>query len=187
MDKDNVFINHFISNAKLRKALLQNDEEMFREGLKESKDKPMMVIKAVIHCDLYPFFQILLEFFEFQKIRRGILEGCLENNKIEWVIFALDKWGLKELPTLFFECESVQLFQFLVDRGWDPNSVEIRNIQTALHKSAEGGRLDVVKILLANGAFVNPTDLNGNTPLHLAGIIYWMFLNTSEDEKDRSC
>ena len=43
---------------------------------------------------------------------------------------------------------------------------------TALHRAADCGNVEILELLLSNGADINAKDRNGNTPLHLASF-FW--------------
>ena len=60
-----------------------------------------------------------------------------------------------------------EMVEFLLTHGASPNFHPPKT-QSALHLAAWSGRLDVVKALLAHGAFVDERTENGETPLLLA-------------------
>lgn len=56
---------------------------------------------------------------------------------------------------------------FLVDTGEDINGRTGPKLQAPLHVACEKGNVEVVQLLLTNGAIVDICDVNGCTPLHL--------------------
>ena len=48
------------------------------------------------------------------------------------------------------------------------NAVDIATQETPLHRAADNGHIEVVRILLDHGAYINAQDALGCTPLHLA-------------------
>ena len=56
----------------------------------------------------------------------------------------------------------------LVNAGEDINAKTGIKLQAPLHLAAERGAVDVVQLLLSNGAIVDVTDVDGRTPLHYA-------------------
>ena len=61
---------------------------------------------------------------------------------------------------------SVANATLLLDHGADPNARDHKGF-TALHRAAEMGELQIVKLLLDRGAFPD-LDAGGHTPLSLA-------------------
>jgi len=62
----------------------------------------------------------------------------------------------------------VKTFKFLLDHGVDVNYQDEQYGATALHTSSQGGKEDIVKILLKRGADVNLKSKEGNAPLMAA-------------------
>lgn len=56
----------------------------------------------------------------------------------------------------------------LLDSSTDPDASEPYQGTTALHNAAFNGRLEVIELLLAHGAALDPLDSDGGTPLHWA-------------------
>ena len=61
---------------------------------------------------------------------------------------------------------SVAKAALLLDHGADPNARDNKGF-TALHRAAEIGEVQIVRLLLERGAFPHP-DAAGHTPLSLA-------------------
>lgn len=61
---------------------------------------------------------------------------------------------------------SVKQVNFLIDHGADPNAADARGF-TSLHRAAEMGKPDIVKILLTRNAS-SEVEAQGHTPLSLA-------------------
>jgi uncharacterized protein len=60
----------------------------------------------------------------------------------------------------------VQMVHVLLAAGADPLQLELRMGASALHKAAQSGVVDVARLLLDHGAFVNQqTPVHGHTPL----------------------
>ncbi|RYG56550.1 hypothetical protein EON66_02625, partial [archaeon] len=61
-----------------------------------------------------------------------------------------------------------EALQYLLNSGEDVNSRTGLHLRSPLHIAASAGALEVVRMLLANGARVDIVDVNGCSPLHLA-------------------
>src|ERR1051325_1833617 len=61
-----------------------------------------------------------------------------------------------------------KIVSMLLERGADVNAQDKGRHWTALHFAAQSQRDDIVKVLLENGARVDPVDTFGNTPLWVA-------------------
>ncbi|RDW66000.1 hypothetical protein BP6252_09635 [Coleophoma cylindrospora] len=64
--------------------------------------------------------------------------------------------------------KSRRIVELFLRAGADPNSIQPDNRYTALHKAAEGGDVEIVKLLVERGADVNAELPGGLTALHLA-------------------
>ena len=56
-----------------------------------------------------------------------------------------------------------------LDAGEEVDAKDDKFVGTFLHWAAAGGQNEIVELLIAEGADVNATDGDGDTPLHLAG------------------
>lgn len=63
-----------------------------------------------------------------------------------------------------------EIAAMLLDKGADINARDMRGQQSVLHLAAMNGLVEVVKVLVANGAEVNSTNKIGQTPLIYAVI-----------------
>lgn len=61
------------------------------------------------------------------------------------------------------------MVEMLLDANADPNAQD-KEKRTPLHVAAEGGRLSVVRVLLATKGRLGVKDMHGCTPLHYAAI-----------------
>ena len=61
--------------------------------------------------------------------------------------------------------DGVHVAQLLLDRGVDVN-IRRKDYRTPLHVASYYGKLEIVQLLLANGAKVDGVDNIGETPLH---------------------
>ncbi len=63
------------------------------------------------------------------------------------------------------------IVRYLLHKDPKNNGADNRRFgRTALHAAAKNGRLAICQILIDKGAFVDPVDYNGETPLHLASL-----------------
>lgn len=73
------------------------------------------------------------------------------------------------------------------------NYIDSKDGQTPLHKSCIIGNLDILKLLIENGANLNITNKNGWYPIHLASyfgntqiVLYLLQLNTNDSDNNSS-
>lgn len=100
--------------------------------------------------------------------------GCpLENKPEEKLPSALARFEASEKLPIRVAISSGNLVSVktLLDLGISPNTQIYRSrFQTLLHYAVELNRLDVIKLLIMNGANVDSRDADGNTPLNIASI-----------------
>lgn len=98
-----------------------------------------------------------------------ILQFLLENGAN---VNAADKFGNTPLHFRFdddYDTDGqLNVAQLLIENGANVNAKAKRDGITPLHQAASNRHLDFVKVLIQNGAQVDPTDNEEKTPLHLA-------------------
>ena len=67
--------------------------------------------------------------------------------------------------------ERLEIVQWLLGHGADPNALDSKHKWTALHEAAALGYLEVAQTLLQHNADANIHNRNGEIPLHLASVV----------------
>jgi ankyrin repeat protein len=81
-------------------------------------------------------------------------------------MIGVDQAGRMPLHSAALENDIVRVNELLA-HGADPNSADADDF-TPLHFASQQGALEAARILLNNGAAVDPTNVHGNTPLWMA-------------------
>jgi ankyrin repeat protein len=94
--------------------------------------------------------------FGAPSVSRPILDGD-EEEKVSQVVRIVNEGDLEALKSSILQ---------------DPSCVYVQDSskRTPLHMAADRGRVEMVQILIANGAWIDAQDEEGDTPLHLASI-----------------
>jgi len=74
--------------------------------------------------------------------------------------------GIPALHVAAFHC-NIEVVEYLIQTGADPNSLSNYDNSTALHMAVLGGSKKIVEILLANGSVQSIKNSSGHTPMHL--------------------
>ncbi|TFH33112.1 MAG: ankyrin repeat domain-containing protein [Anaerolineales bacterium] len=90
---------------------------------------------------------------------KNIIHGGADINEI-------DKDGRTVLMhAVLAEKADMKIIELLIEAGADVNAYDSDQGWTAIHFAAREQRYELVKVLIENGARVDPTDRYGNTPL----------------------
>lgn len=68
-------------------------------------------------------------------------------------------------------CQQVEVVEYLLQGGADPNAHTISHNDTALHQAARSGNVRIAKMLLEAGANANVRNTSEHTPLYVAAFL----------------
>ena len=173
-----------LEQSTLRKALEENCKSVVKIFIEKDKYIDSRVLNWAVEKGHKDIIELLIEkgkdIASMSKARNNLLFSALESGNIEIVELLLNngydpnavirsgKYMGYNILQWAIENGRINVVDLLIKKDVDVNKVSTISRETPMSLAVKGNKVDIIKLLIANGSDLKNKDFNGESPLHWA-------------------